>query len=201
MNRRGSYAKGIAKREEILVTALDVIAREGLRRTSVRDLADAVGLSQAGLLHYFGSKEELYTAILRKRDELDGRSFAAPDEVRAPDAALTTFLGIIRHNADVPGLVQLFAHLSVDASNPQHPAHDFFLERQSSIRDLLTPAIAALQSEGRIVDTVPPDVLAGIVHALTDGLQTHWLINPDLDMGDTIGALLVALRPREAISS
>ena len=36
----GSYAKGIAKREEILTAALDVIARNGYRRTSVRELAD-----------------------------------------------------------------------------------------------------------------------------------------------------------------
>ena len=69
--RRGSYAKGVAKREEILTRALDVIAREGYRGASVKELADAVGLSQAGLLHYFDSKEELFTEILRKRDELD----------------------------------------------------------------------------------------------------------------------------------
>jgi len=40
MAQRGSYAKGIAKREEILTAALDVIARNGYRRTSVRELAD-----------------------------------------------------------------------------------------------------------------------------------------------------------------
>src|SRR6187402_3711968 len=69
--RRGSYAKGVAKREEILERALEVIAREGYRGASVKELADAVGLSQAGLLHYFDSKEELFTEILRKRDEVD----------------------------------------------------------------------------------------------------------------------------------
>ena len=69
--RRGSYAKGVAKREEILERALEVIAREGYRGASVKELADAVGLSQAGLLHYFDSKEELFTEIVRKRDEVD----------------------------------------------------------------------------------------------------------------------------------
>ena len=71
MARRGSYAKGVAKREEILERALEVIAREGYRGASVKELAEAVGLSQAGLLHYFDSKEELFTEILRKRDEVD----------------------------------------------------------------------------------------------------------------------------------
>src|SRR6476659_5560006 len=108
---RGSYAKGIAKREEILTTALDVIARNGYRRTSVKELADAVGLSQAGLLHYFSSKEELFQEVLRKRDEVDEAVFELDDE-RPIDA----FLGVIRHNRDVPGLVQLYARLSSEAT-------------------------------------------------------------------------------------
>ncbi len=201
MNRRGSYAKGVAKREEILTTALDVIAREGLRRTSVRELADAAGLSQAGLLHYFDSKEELYTAILRKRDEVDHASHAPRAEREgtagnAAEAVLTSFLDIIRHNADVPGLVQLFAHISVDAAAPEHPAHEFFLDRRRYLGELLIPAITTLQNEGRIVDTIPPATLATVVHALADGLQTHWLLDPNLDMAGTIDALFRALDPR-----
>src|SRR5690349_14098126 len=114
--RRGPYTKGVAKREEILTRALDVIAREGYRGASVKELADPVGLSQAGLLHYFDSKEELFTEILRKRDELDTAAYGMqPVESRADpvvDAPLpdirTGYLGIITHNADVPGLVHLF---------------------------------------------------------------------------------------------
>ncbi len=198
MNRRGAYAKGVAKREEILTTALEVIAREGPRHTSVRELADAVGLSQAGLLHYFGSKEELYTAVLRKRDEIDGERFAAlrSPPAHAADAVFSSFLDIIRRNAGVPGLVQLFAHLSVDAATPDHAAHEFFLDRRRYVGELLVPAISELQAEGRIVDTVPATTLATIVHALADGLQPHWLLEPNLDMAGTIEALFAALDPR-----
>ncbi|WP_372350407.1 TetR family transcriptional regulator [Streptomyces sp. KL116D] len=56
MAQRGSCAKGIAKREEILSTALDLVARVGYSRTTVREIAQAVGLSQTGLLHYFGAR-------------------------------------------------------------------------------------------------------------------------------------------------
>ena len=52
---RGPYAKGVAKREEILTTALEVVSRRGFGGASVKELADAVGLTPAGLLHYFGS--------------------------------------------------------------------------------------------------------------------------------------------------
>ncbi len=208
MNRRGSYAKGIAKREEILTTALEVIAREGLRRASIRELADAAGLSQAGLLHYFGTKEELYTAILRKRDEINAAQFADlyrsrsasdprddPDRTDGP-AVIAAFLDLLRQGALVPGLSLLFTHLSVDAAAPEHPAHEFFLERREVLSRVFVPAIAAMQAEGRIVDTVPADTLAAILHALADGLQTHWLLNPDLDLAGTIEDLFTALDPR-----
>lgn len=64
MAARGPYAKGKAKRAEILDTALRVIAEQGYSGATVKQLADAVGLSQNGLLHYFGSKDNLFLEIL-----------------------------------------------------------------------------------------------------------------------------------------
>src|SRR6185437_7414343 len=130
MAKRGSYAKGVANREEILTSALDVIAREGFRGASVREIADAVGLSQAGLLHYFGSKEQLFVEILRKRDEIDAGQFETGEA-----ADLTSmregYLRVIRHNSEVPGVVELFSRLAVEASDTAHPAHAYYLERSA----------------------------------------------------------------------
>lgn len=195
--RRGSYAKGIAKRDEILTRALEVIAREGYRGASVKELADAVGLSQAGLLHYFDSKEELFTEILRKRDEVDSAAFGVDS---APVSELRrAYLSVIRHNADVPGLVQLFAQLSVDAADPGHPAHRFFLERGRALRSIFAEAIAAKQAAGELSDRVDADTLARILQAVSDGLQLQWMLEPDVDMAATIETLFDLLTaPREA---
>ncbi|WP_334169192.1 helix-turn-helix domain-containing protein, partial [Timonella senegalensis] len=70
MAKRGSYAKGAAKKEEILDTALRVIAENGYSKATLKDVADAVGLSQMGVLHHFGTKEELFTQVLAQRDRL-----------------------------------------------------------------------------------------------------------------------------------
>ncbi|MCH6231541.1 TetR/AcrR family transcriptional regulator [Microbacterium sp. CFH 31415] len=198
--RRGSYAKGVAKREEILERALDVIAREGYRGASIKELAEEVGLSQAGLLHYFDSKEELFTAILRKRDEIDSANFGlADDDGQVEGVDLREgYLGVIRHNADVPGLVQLFARLSVDASDPDHAAHDFFMARGKTLRTAFADAIAAQQAAGELTDRVGPDTLARIFQAVADGLQVQWMLEPDVDMAGTIDALFTALATRTA---
>lgn len=198
--RRGSYAKGVAKREEILTRALEVIAREGYRGASVKELADAVGLSQAGLLHYFEGKEELFTEILRKRDQRDSADMGLDAATTSPEAAPADlrelrdgYVGIVRHNAEVPGLVQLFARLSVDAADPEHPAHRFFVERGETLRGYFAAAIAAGQESGEITDRIDPATLARIFQAVADGLQLQWMQQPDVDMAATIDALFELL--------
>ncbi|WP_194410466.1 TetR/AcrR family transcriptional regulator [Microbacterium cremeum] len=196
--RRGSYAKGVAKREEILTRALEVIAREGYRGASVKELADAAGLSQAGLLHYFGSKEELFTEILRKRDELDSAAFGPDGEHPENHDLRDAYVAVLGHNADVPGLVQLYARLSVDAADPGHPAHRFFLERGEALRGMFADEIARRQSAGELTDRIEPAALARVLQAVADGLQVQWMLEPDVDMAATVSALLDALDPRPA---
>ena len=192
--RRGSYAKGIAKREEILQRALEVIAREGYRGASVKELADAVGLSQAGLLHYFDSKEELFTEIVRKRDEVDMGDYGATMQEQPSAGELREgYVAVIRHNTHVPGLVQLYSQLSVDAADPQHPAHKFFLERGQNLRTAFADALAVRRESGEFAERIDADTLARILQAVSDGLQLQWMLEPDIDMAGIVAQLFDAL--------
>ncbi|WP_022889561.1 TetR/AcrR family transcriptional regulator [Agromyces italicus] len=181
MARRGSYAKGIAKREEILTAALEVIARNGYGRASVRELAEAVGLSQAGLLHYFSSKEELFAEILRKRDEVDRDTIAAAHADHEL-GVLDGFVEVVRHNIDVPGLVQLYVRLSAEATEPEHAARPFFDERFRAFREMAAEGIRERQREGGLPAELDPGRVATMLLALADGLQTQWLMDPSIDM-------------------
>ncbi|GAA2030363.1 TetR/AcrR family transcriptional regulator [Agromyces tropicus] len=192
MARRGSYAKGVAKREEILTAALEVIARHGYGRASVRELAEAVGLSQAGLLHYFSSKEELFAEVLRKRDDVDRARFERDaDEVSMVEG----FRRTIERNADVPGLVQLYTRLSAEATDPAHPAHAFFAERTRTFRGLVAGEIRRSQADGGARADLDPDRAAMLLLAAADGLQTQWLMDPTVDMAEHIGLLLQLMAP------
>ena len=182
--RRGSYAKGVAKREEILERALDVIARVGYRGASVKVLAEAVGLSQAGLLHYFDSKEELFTEILRKRDEVDAQAFEGLNET-----PMEGFFAVIRHNSEVPGLVQLYAQVSTEAGDPDHPAHEFFVERYEQFRAMFSQLLRDEQAAGRIDPGIDPERLANLFLAAADGLQTQWMLDPSIDMAEHVAYL------------
>lgn len=190
---RGSYAKGVAKREEILTRALEVIAREGYRRASVKELADASGLSQAGILHYFDSKDELFTEILRKRDEADAERLGPLDDDVDLGLLRAGYVAVIRHNSEVPGLVELFSRAAVEAADPEHPAHRYFLERGERLRETAVPAITRAQAEGRLTAEIDPVSLARVVQAVADGLQLQFLLDPSVDMAGIVDALFRAL--------
>ena len=189
MAHRGAYAKGVARREQILDAALAVIARNGYQRTSVREIAEAVGLSQAGLLHYFVSKEALFAEILRRRDEVDRERLPAD-----PAGRVAGLIDVVRHNADVPGLVQLYAELSMEASRPDHAAHDFFRQRYAVLRGQLSEAVRTAQERGELSQSLDAESVATILLASADGLQTQWMLEKELDMAAQLEHLWAALR-------
>jgi len=59
--------------EGILDQAAALFARRGFAKTSVQDVADAVGLSKAGLLHHFPTKDALHEAVLAQATGLGQR--------------------------------------------------------------------------------------------------------------------------------
>lgn len=174
MAKRGPYGKGIERREQILEAALHTIAERGFLATSVAELAEAVGLSQSGLLHYFGSKEELFVAVLRKRDEIDVAAMGDP----TPEALIQ----LIRRNTQVPGLIELFTHMQAAAADPNHPAHEYMRLHYELGTAGFAELIRGIQRAGGIPESVDAEVMATAFMALADGLQSRWLIDPSIDM-------------------
>lgn len=188
MAKRGAYAKGVVKREEILEAALEIVGQRGYRSASVREIAEAVGLSPAGLLHYFGSKEQLLVEILRARDEQDTQRFLALD-------FLDSLVEVIRHNAQVPGLVELYTRLAAEAADVEHPARAYFVDRTATINGAALDAIAAEQRAGRLRADVDPEWIVRAGHALADGLQNAWILDPTIDMAADVEQFFALLRP------
>lgn len=171
---RGPYAKTAQRRREILQTAVEVFADYGYNGSSLREIAARVGLSETGLAHHFGGKQALLSAVIQEREDEDQAAFA--------NAHLTGIAELVRHNAQRPGLVQLFALLSAEAIVATHPAHEVFTERYERLREQVTEYLSGAQREGRIRADRDPGQAAVVLLALLDGLQIQWLYDRDVDM-------------------
>src|SRR5690349_4172257 len=64
-------AKGEDRRARILAIAQRLLTQNGWRSTTLGQIAREAGVSPAGLLHHFESKEQLLHAVLEARDRDD----------------------------------------------------------------------------------------------------------------------------------
>ena len=62
--------KAEERRQQLIDTALEVFARKGFDKTSVRELAAAAGVAQGLMYHYFKSKDKLLEAVVERHSFL-----------------------------------------------------------------------------------------------------------------------------------
>ncbi|MFE5409025.1 TetR/AcrR family transcriptional regulator [Microbacterium sp. NPDC056569] len=182
---RGEYAKSEAKRQAILDAALEVFAESGYRAGSLREVAQRVGMSEAGLLHHFRSKSALLMAVLDHRDDLSRNvvDFEQPDGVEA----LRGLADLAGRNAASPGVVELYCTLSAEATSPDHPAHEYFKRRYVFVRESIARAFGRIADAGRLLPGVDPYRAAVATTALMDGLQVQWLLDREsTDMAEAL---------------
>ena len=186
MQPRGSYAKGLAKREEILDAALECFVDKGYDRTSVREIARVVGLSQAGLLHHFPNKEALFLEVLRRRDE---QSISGNEERGVH--SVHGLIDAVERNSAQAGLVGLYVVMSAESAHTEGLARDFFRERYEWVLDDIAADVARMQREGEMTSALSSHEIASLLVAAADGLQVQWLLDPDgVDMTGSMRALV-----------
>ena len=89
--RRKSGRK--SRRDQITDIAVELFAQNGFDRTSIRDIADAAGLTKPALYYHFQDKEALFEHVLVERmSELIASVSTAIDEVEDPLDRIRAFL-------------------------------------------------------------------------------------------------------------
>ncbi|WP_159502212.1 TetR/AcrR family transcriptional regulator [Microbacterium sp. 18062] len=185
MAARRNYAKGTARRQQIVAKAFTAFSTQGFRGASILQIAADCGVSRAGLLHHFPTKEDLLRAVLEERDRQDTERFLADLGGDPPDGLVyfRQIARIIEHNAAHPGLVSLFAVLSAEATEPGHPAFEYFTRRYDLTRSRMSAALRDLAGQGALRPGIDPGQAAVDLVALIDGLQVQWLYSPaEIDM-------------------
>ncbi|MDF2492982.1 MAG: TetR family transcriptional regulator, partial [Microbacterium sp.] len=78
--RRGGYRKGAERRTQILDEMIRMVAEQGVDASSLRSVAEALGITHAALRHYFPSRDELLLAVYREHEV---REQGAPDRMKS----------------------------------------------------------------------------------------------------------------------
>ncbi|MFJ3667323.1 TetR/AcrR family transcriptional regulator [Streptomyces sp. NPDC090106] len=188
----GGYAKGRARREQIVALAAEAYGDVGYHGASLREIAKRAGISHVGLLYYFPNREALLAAVLERRDEQDS-ALLAP-RVSSPRAVVQHLLDLAEHNARHAGMVDLYVRLAAEAVAEDHPAHSYFVEHYASTRAYVQRALGELAEQGMLREGVDAQAAAAGFVALMDGLQVQWLTSPgEVDMAGVLRAYVQQL--------
>jgi AcrR family transcriptional regulator len=107
-------ASGTDTRTRILAVALELFASQGYAGTSIRDIAEPMGMTKAALYYHFASKEEILDGVTAPiRDEMDGLArWAASTPGPGAEELLTAMVDMLSRHA--PLIQTIFNDPSVD---------------------------------------------------------------------------------------
>lgn len=191
--------KGEARRRELLDAARTLFSTKGYNATSLADIANHVGLTQAGLLHHFENKGALVIATLEaweQRNRDDQRHYVAQGKTW-----FEAFIFTLRQNEENLAHVRLYALLSHESLAEDHPAHQWFKDRYARLVASMTAAMDEIFDPQKLPDAVTTATIARGIIAIADGLRLQWLMDPDgFSRPEAIGQFFALLRPylREA---
>lgn len=195
-SKRGPYKNGIQRRQQILDKAVEVFGTYGYTAGSLRQIAAEVGVTPAALMRHYDSKEDLLVEVLRYWENDNAHRESGPALTGV--AAIRDLADLMQYHVRHRGFLQLFLTLSVEATNPGHPARDFVTARYAStradfaqrIRDAIAAGDFAQLSESRIQSEA-----RGLV-AMLDGLELQWLLEPDFDLTSEVDQFIEQLIER-----
>ncbi|MBD8079731.1 TetR/AcrR family transcriptional regulator [Cellulosimicrobium arenosum] len=177
-------AETLRRREEILNAAMATFGSKGYHAGPLGEIADQVDMTHAGVLHHFGSKNQLLLEVLQHRDDTDVAELV---EQRIP-GGVEMFRHLVRTaflNARRAGLVQTYAVLSAEAVTDEHPARAFFQDRYRTLRAEAVEAFEELCAERGVTATEAVRHASAAILAVMDGLQVQWLVDPErVDLGE-----------------
>ena len=191
------YRVGRERRARIVADATELFAAEGYGDTSLRDIAEKVGVSKATLLHHYPSKEALLRAVLTERDRGIETRPSYTRQARAVEELRALPAGAAENAAAAAGLIEVYAVLSCEAVPADHPAHEYFAERFELVLSHFTALMRSAQADGDLPAHRDPAFEAIWLAALWDGLQYQWLYDREsVDVAAQLTAHLDDVLPR-----
>lgn len=146
---------GEERRRQIIEAATTLFSRKGFRGTTTREIARAVGVSEAMLFKHFATKEELYAAIIEAKSHVERLMDAVVKAAeRGDDAEVLRSLAreVIARTRTDPTLMRLTFFSALEG----HALSDMmFRSRVQQLDDFLSRYIARRIAAGAFRDVDP----------------------------------------------
>jgi TetR/AcrR family transcriptional regulator, cholesterol catabolism regulator len=179
------------------------MCQKGYEATSMNDIADAVGLTKAGLYHYIRGKEDLLFQIMSYGMDMVDQDVMAPAQ-QAQDASERLTIIVSRHIKrvlEVGGAVSILLD-EMYALTPEH--RRAIRARKRAYFELIRGTLEELSAEGKlrkVTPTVATFSLFGMVSWVSRWFRRDGKLSSEQILSDTIEIALSSVLKDAANSS
>lgn len=163
------------RREQILIAALKIMSKSGLKATKIGDIAKSAGVSHGLIYHYFQSKEEIFVELIRRATSDSNRVFKYMEElphepIEKIEKTLNIILDVIDHDEESSFYFLIMIQASISDSTPEGAWEHI---RQSPIdTDAIMRVIKDGQEKGQISEGDPWEYTILLLSTI-EGLALH----------------------------
>lgn len=181
--------RGEERRVQIVESATRLFAAQGIRATTLTEIAADAGMKRPALLHHFESKEALIHVVM------DGhaRNFLPTQRSIARYRgleAISHLVEIAEYDEANPARVALWNALVADTTSAESTLRGRVLEYYALFRFAVGVMLDQAAEDGELRDGVDRKMVANTIIAFLNGIETSWVLDPDLPLVPTVRQFL-----------
>ena len=139
-------------KERILTAALEMFSQKGYDGTNIRELTASLGLVKSALYRHFGSKEEIWNALLDEMIAYYGARFGSAERLPpvpdSPEELVALTMGLVDFTIHDEKVVMTRKLLTIEQFRDDR-ARDLATKHfLTGLRDMFTPLFAGMMDRG-----------------------------------------------------
>lgn len=181
-------------RRRVLDAAFEVFAERGIAASSLNDVAAAAGLTKGAVYSSFDGKDDLVLALMEEhamaRVTAGLTTFAATEDLADALTQVGALL-VDAMRADAAWHRLLAEYFALSAHDPVR--REALRHRRQEARDAVARGLTRVSAETGLELPLPPDDLAVVLFALSNGLAVESGIDPEAVPDDLLPRVMVLL--------
>jgi len=176
-----AVARGEVARATILEAAAELFAEYGYHATTLSQVGAQAGIKRPAVLHHFASKELLLHAVLDRHEQRFMRVRLEVAQYRGL-AGIRQLIRITEFQEENRRRTMLWNMLLAESASPDSPLRARMRDDYEQFRFSITFLLGQAQEDGALRPGLDFTEEANIIIAFFNGMETSWLLDPEVPM-------------------
>ena len=170
-------------RQDLLDAALTIFSQKGYEATRLEDIAQAAGVTRGAIYHHFGSKADLFIALVEDASQLGNTTIEQAlakggSFIDITTRILVSTLSLLESNRRFREVMALSLFMTGASPELENLQKKRYQEAQTLVEEIRGFFQAGIQ-QGELRPDLDPQIVARAFLAYQNGLALLWISNQD----------------------